>query len=209
MLRLRRNLGTSGRSPSAWPTSKTASDPQDRSLSWTATARTIPGTFPGCSSGSRNRAVRIVFAERTRRSESLVFRVFYALYKLLHRLLTGQGCGSAISARSRGGGFEPGRCVRALEPLCGGRHPVPAALLLIPTRRSPRLCGRSTMNFVSLVTHGLSAISVHSDVVGVRLLVVSVLLALLTVGGIVAAVSSDWRPIWPFRAGRPSPSGCC
>jgi hypothetical protein len=44
------------------------------------------------------------------------------------------------------------------------------------------------MNFVSLVTHGLSAISVHSDVVGVRLLVMSALLALLTLGGIVAAV---------------------
>jgi hypothetical protein len=44
------------------------------------------------------------------------------------------------------------------------------------------------MNFVSLVTHGLSAISVHSDVVGVRLLVVSALLALLTAGGIVLAV---------------------
>ncbi len=33
----------------------------------------------------------IVFAERARRSESLVFRVFYALFKLLHLLLTGKG----------------------------------------------------------------------------------------------------------------------
>ena len=44
------------------------------------------------------------------------------------------------------------------------------------------------MNFVALVTHGLSAISVYSDVVGVRLLVISALLALLTMGGILAAV---------------------
>ena len=36
------------------------------------------------------------------------------------------------------------------------------------------------MNFVSLVTHGLSAISVYSDVVGVRLLVMSVLMAVVT-----------------------------
>ena len=35
------------------------------------------------------------------------------------------------------------------------------------------------MNFVALVTHGLSAISVYSDAVGVRLLVLSVLLALV------------------------------
>ena len=33
---------------------------------------------------------RIVFAERTRRSESLFFQIFYALYKLLHYFLTGQ-----------------------------------------------------------------------------------------------------------------------
>jgi hypothetical protein len=34
------------------------------------------------------------------------------------------------------------------------------------------------MNFVALVTHGLSAISVHSELVGVRLLVISAMLAI-------------------------------
>ena len=34
---------------------------------------------------------RIVFAERTRRSESAIFRIFYVLYKLLHVLLIGSG----------------------------------------------------------------------------------------------------------------------
>ena len=32
---------------------------------------------------------KIIFAERTKRSESLVFRVFYVLYRMVHRLLTG------------------------------------------------------------------------------------------------------------------------
>ena len=44
------------------------------------------------------------------------------------------------------------------------------------------------MNFVSLVTHGLSAISVYSDVVGVRLLVMAIVLACLTLGGMMGAV---------------------
>ena len=44
------------------------------------------------------------------------------------------------------------------------------------------------MNFVSLVTHGLSAISVYSDVVGVRLLVMSIILAFLTFAGMSGAV---------------------
>jgi SAM-dependent methyltransferase len=46
------------------------------------------------------------------------------------------------------------------------------------------------MNFVSFVAHGLSAISVYSDVVGVRLLVLSILMAVFTMAGIVAAVVS-------------------
>ena len=40
----------------------------------------------------------------------------------------------------------------------------------IPTARARRLDGRSKMNFVGLVTHGLSAASVYSDTIGVRLL---------------------------------------
>ena len=46
----------------------------------------------------------------------------------------------------------------------------------VPTARAPRLAGRSRMNFVDLVTHGLSALSVHSELIGVRLLVVAAVL---------------------------------
>jgi hypothetical protein len=43
----------------------------------------------------------------------------------------------------------------------------------IPTARAHRLMGESRMNFVALVSHGLSALSVHAEVIGVRLLVLS------------------------------------
>jgi hypothetical protein len=132
---------------------------------------------------------QIVFAERTRRSESIQFQIFYFLYKALHWVLTGKGV--------RVGNFSaiPRRRLSSLVVVAELWNHYAAAVFrsrqpccMIPTRRATRLCGRSTMNFVSLVTHGLSAISVHADVAGVRLLVMSVLLALLTVGGIVAAV---------------------
>jgi hypothetical protein len=134
-------------------------------------------------------SARIVFAERTRRSESFGFRIFYALYKLLHHLLTGQ--------KVRVGNFSaiPRRRLSSLVVVSELWNHYAAAVIrsrqphyLLPTERAARLCGRSHMNFVSLVTHGLSAISVHSDVVGVRLLVVSAMLALLTAGAIVLAV---------------------
>jgi polyisoprenyl-phosphate glycosyltransferase len=131
----------------------------------------------------------IVFAERSRRSESLTFRVFYALYKLAHYALTGKGV--------RVGNFSviPRRRLSSLVVVSELWNHYAAAVFrsrqpycMIPTHRSRRICGHSKMNFVSLVTHGLSAISVYSDVVGVRLLVLSILLAILTLGGATAAV---------------------
>ena len=44
----------------------------------------------------------------------------------------------------------------------------------VPTIRGRRLQGDSRMGFVSLAVHGLSALSVFSDTLGVRLLVASV-----------------------------------
>ena len=132
----------------------------------------------------------IVFAERAKRSESLVFRVFYALFKLLHLLLDRQGGqGGQLQRDPAAAAVEPGCRRRDLEPLRGRRFPIaPAVLHDSHDHRARRLCGNSTMNFVSLVTHGLSAISVYSDVVGVRLLVMSIMLALLTFSGLIGAV---------------------
>jgi hypothetical protein len=145
---------------------------------------------------------RIIFADRTRRSESLVFRVFYALYKLLHQLLTGQ--------KVRVGNFSaiPEERLSSLVVVTELWNHYAAAVIRsrqphrsIPTRRAVRLCGRSTMNFVALVTHGLSAISVYGDVVGVRLLVLSVFLAAVMLTGIVIAMivrlTTEWAvPGW-------------
>jgi glycosyltransferase involved in cell wall biosynthesis len=114
---------------------------------------------------------KIVFAERTKRSESLVFRVFYVLYRMAHRVLTGNWV--------RIGNFSviPRERLSALVATSElWNHYAAAAFTsrqpytTIPTRRAKRLDGSSKMNFVKLVIHGLSAISVYSDVIGVRLL---------------------------------------
>lgn len=131
----------------------------------------------------------IVFAERARRSESWQFRIFYGLYKLLHKALTGQGV--------RVGNFSaiPRRRLESLVVVSElWNHYAAAAFRsrqpyrTVPTRRARRLRGRSTMNFVGLVTHGLSAISVHGEVVGVRLLVLTFVLAALALMGLGATV---------------------
>ncbi len=114
----------------------------------------------------------MIFAERTKRSETLFFRVCYSLYRLVHRVLTGRSV--------RVGNFSaiPRRRLSSLVATSElWNHYAAAAFTsrqpyeTIPTARARRLDGRSKMNFVGLVIHGLSAISVYSDTIGVRLMI--------------------------------------
>jgi len=152
------------------------------------------------------RGRKIVFAERTRRSESMVFRIFYALYKFLHVILTGKGV--------RVGNFSaiPRSRLESLVVVSElWNHYAAAAFhsrqpyCTIPTHRGKRLRGRTTMNFVSLVAHGLSAISVYSATVGVRLLVISIALAIaasvILAGAVALRITSGVSiPDWAFFA---------
>ncbi len=113
----------------------------------------------------------VVFAERTRRSESALFQMFYRLYQVLHWALTG--------VRVRVGNFSvvPAARLAALVTLPALWNHYAAAIFqarlpreLVPTVRGARYFGRSKMNFVGLVVHGLQAISVFVEVVAVRLL---------------------------------------
>lgn len=132
---------------------------------------------------------RMVFARRSKRSEGLVFRIFYALYKWFYKALTGQ--------RIRVGNFSvvPFDLVRRLVVVSevSNHYAVGALKAKIPyvevsTRRAARLGGKPKMNFGALVTHGLSAISVYSEMVGVRLLIASSVLILLALIGIAVVV---------------------
>jgi hypothetical protein len=78
---------------------------------------------------------------------------------------------------------------------------------MLPTPRGRRLAGKSSMNLVSLVGHGLSAIAVFADRVGVRVLIASIIAfcATLLVIGIALgrwALTGNAPPVWlPLVAG--------
>jgi glycosyltransferase involved in cell wall biosynthesis len=127
-----------------------------------------------------------IFAERSRRSESLQFRCFYYLYKALHRSLTG------VSVRVGNFSILPFRYLNTIAVLSEMWNHYAAAVFrsglafaMVPIPRGTRIAGTSRMNFVALVTHGLSAISVFGDIVGVRLLIGSLAGSLLAGLGIV------------------------
>lgn len=119
-----------------------------------------------------NGGTKAVFAERTRRSEGFRFTFFYKLYQLGHRLLTG------LPVKIGNFSVLPGEFLRSLvisSHLWSHYAATVVRLRLgmttVPTTRGLRYQGRSKMNFVSLVRHGLSALAVHSELVAVRLLV--------------------------------------
>lgn len=119
---------------------------------------------------------KIVFAKRQRRTEGLGFRLFYMLYKTFFHILTGEKLNfgnfscipkhliSKIIAQPAIWNHYSGSIIKSKLPFT-----------LIPLDRGRRYFGQSKMNMVSLIVHGLSAISIYIEIVTVRLLLFSFL----------------------------------
>jgi len=125
---------------------------------------------------------KILFAKRKKRSESLLFIVFYIFYKFIFKLLTGKVLQS--------GNFS-------IIPLCmlnkvvnlneiwnhyhAGILKSKLPIEYLGCNRSKRYKGESKMNFSALVLHGLSSISVFNEIVFVRLTIFSCMFLVLSI----------------------------
>lgn len=133
-----------------------------------------PADLVALHDASRRTPGIIVFANRAKRSESLGFRVGYHIYKLLFVALTGRKISFGNFCLVPGA--IVGRVVFFSEiwnHFSAGVLKARVAYTTVRTERGRRLSGESRMNFVSLTIHGLSAISVHVDVVAARVLIAS------------------------------------
>jgi hypothetical protein len=131
----------------------------------------------------------IVFAQRGRRTEGRVFRLGYFAYKLLFKLLTGR----TITF----GNFSllPSFAVHRLVYMSELWNNLPAAIMRsrlpligIPTKRGKRYYGRSKMNLINLILHGLSSLSVYTDMIFARVLLGAGIAGGLTLVGILVTV---------------------
>ncbi|NMC19668.1 MAG: glycosyltransferase family 2 protein [Thermogutta sp.] len=114
---------------------------------------------------------KIVFARRRRRAEGPAFRLGYLAYRALYRVLTGRSW--------RVGNFSviPRRHLESLTAAWEIWNHYAAAVFKtrlpcceVPADRVRRSSGRSGMGLTGLIQHGLSALSVHAETVGIRLL---------------------------------------
>lgn len=121
----------------------------------------------------------VVLAARAKRAEALGFRICYRLYRLIFRALTG----NAINFGNYS--LIPMSAARRLVRMPDLWNNLVASLmrsrlpyLAVPTVRGRRLSGRSKMNLAALMVHALSAMSVYSELIFVRVL--------LAAGGVAA-----------------------
>jgi glycosyltransferase involved in cell wall biosynthesis len=160
--------------------------PADKVIVMDADGEDAPSDINLLAQRSLEEPGKIIFAERNKRTENLLFRSFYVIYKMLFKLLTGKvitfGNFSLVPQNrlqnlvrvSEIWNNYPGGIIRS-------RIPYDSVL----TNRAKRLAGESKMNFVSLVLHGLSAISVLVDTTAVRILIFSIFMSGLAIAFIV------------------------
>jgi polyisoprenyl-phosphate glycosyltransferase len=150
-----------------------------------------PADLVNLITSSRMHPGHVIMAHRSQRSEGIVFKSGYMVYKAMFRAFTGK----IISF----GNFSliPMQAVRRLIHVPDLWNNLPAAIirsrlrfLAVDTIRGTRYAGQSRMNFASLIVHGLSAMSVYADIIFVRILMATsffcgvLLLAMLAVLGI-------------------------
>jgi hypothetical protein len=125
--------------------------------------------------------------------EGLTFRLFYQVYRVVHQALTG------VAVRVGNFSVLPRSAMTQLMAVPDlwnhyaasvYRARLPRTLVLLP--RGRRLAGESKMNFVSLLIHGISAMSVFSDQVSARLLTAAVGFAVLAMGLIGVTAGVRW-----------------
>ena len=114
----------------------------------------------------------VVVGKRTKRSESLSFKVFYHVYRIVFRLLTGKNISfgnfslipasllAVILSRPEVVNHIAATLLRSRMPIIG-----------VPTIRGQRYAGNSQMNMPTMVLHAVAALSVYSDVLFSRLLI--------------------------------------
>jgi polyisoprenyl-phosphate glycosyltransferase len=131
---------------------------------------------------SNKYTTHVIFARRTGRSEGVIFRAFYFFYKVFFSLLTGKEIAF--------GNFSliPGTLLNRVAHLPEIWNHFAAGIMRanipwssIPTKRGIRYGGKSSMNFVTLVVHGLSAISVYTEILTVRLMIFAIIIILFSI----------------------------
>lgn len=189
VLRLRRNVGHQRAIGIGLSWAAERLEEHQRVVVMDSDGEDLPSTILDLLAPLRSDDVDVVVAQRRSRVETLRFKLFYVVYKVLFGLLTGRkiSFGNFMALKPRS--------VRRLVSMQETTTHVAAAVLasrlrttVLPLDRGPRYAGQSKMNFVGLALHGLRALMVFAEDVLVRVGLFCVIVAGLTVVSAIAAL---------------------
>jgi len=134
----------------------------------------------------------VVVAQRRRRSESLGFRVFYQIYKLVFKILTGRSLhfGNFVALAPK--------AVRRLASMQETAVHFPGAIIAsklravaLPIDRGQRYFGHSKLNFVGLALHGTRSMMVFAEDILVRVGISCI--ALTVISAVLIAIAATMK----------------
>jgi len=147
-----------------------------------------PATIPQLIAPLESDDIDAVVAQRKSRMETVHFKLFYVVYKLIFRLLTGRkiSFGNFVALKPA--------AVRRLASMSELWTHLAGCVLLSklrvhaePIDRGRRYAGKSKMNFAGLALHGFRAVMIFAEDVLVRVGIMSSVVAAFTiVAGLIA-----------------------
>ncbi len=147
----------------------------------------LPSDIPKLLESLKRSGSNVVVAKRKSRHESIKFKLFYLIYQLFFRLMVGQSISfgnfmamDKIAAKRLAASNETALHIAAT--VLNSK----LSLNELPLDRGIRYAGKSKMNMVNLVLHGLRSIMVFSEEVIVRITLLCLVVAVLVFGGLVA-----------------------
>lgn len=158
-----------------------------------------PADVPRLLAALRESGAALVLAERTKRSEPLLFRVLYVMFRVFFRLIAGITVLSGNFAAQRGDSLKatvhhPSFDLCYSSTLLALRRPTTT----VPCARGKRFAGKSRMNTSSLIAHGIRMLLPFSERIAARMLVIAattfvalVTLLVLTATGAVSGVAGS------------------
>ncbi len=146
-----------------------------------------PADVPRLLDALDAQGVPLALARRTQRSESLLFRVMYTVFRIAFRALTGTTVRSGNFAVQRGDSLRatighPAFDLCYSSSLLALRRPT----AMVPCARGARFAGQSRMNAQSLIAHGVRMLLPFAERIAVRAMVVAAVSGAAFVGLLVA-----------------------
>lgn len=133
--------------------------------------------------------VDVVVAQRKSRIETLRFKTFYVIYKMLFQLLTGRKISFGNFMALKPAALKR---IAAMQELwmhvAGCVLTSKLRVKTLPIDRGPRFAGKSKMNFVGLALHGFRALMVFAEDVLVRVGIICAFVAAVAVIASVVAI---------------------